>query len=132
MMRQPLRWRALLQRLQAARQKQAQDVPGAETTATAQRILALLADALAHAPPAEPPDPPAKPAAGAERLAAAEAYARAYPSEAALIRSLGRLPKKFNGGSLSAQMVHDIINSASPVLQALAKRPEHRLAAAAA
>lgn len=82
----------------------------------------------AHAPS---PGPAPEPAARPHSLAEAEAYARTYPSEAALIRSLGRLPKKFNGGPLSATMVHDLVNGDSPILQALAKRPRHRLAAAA-
>jgi hypothetical protein len=130
MMREALRWRALLERLQAARQKLEQDTAARDAAnATEQRALSLLARALAHAPPMREPAP--EPAARSHSLAEAEAYAIAHPSEAALIRSLGRLPKKFNGGPLSPTMVHDIVNGASPVLQALAKRPSHRLAAAA-
>ncbi|HME22118.1 MAG TPA: hypothetical protein VKI44_12405 [Acetobacteraceae bacterium] len=128
MMCQALRWRALLQRLQAARREQGKDTAAHDAaTATEQRALGLLADALAQAPPL--PEPVPEPVARPHSLAEAEAYAIARPSEAALIRSLGRLPKKFNGGPLSPMMVHDIVNGASPILQALAKRPSHRLAA---
>jgi hypothetical protein len=109
MMRQALRWRALLQRLKAVRQRPAD----AATT------------------PLASPEPEPEPAANLHDPSVAEAYALAHPSEAALIRSLGRLPKKFNGDPLSPQLVHDIVNSASPILQALAKRPRHSLAAAA-
>ena len=129
MMRQALRWRALLQGLQAARREQGKDTATRDAAiATEQCALGLLARALAQAPP--PPEPAPEPAARSHSLAEAEAYAVAHPSEAALIRSLGRLPKKFNGGPISPTMVRDIVNGASPILQALAKRPSHRLAAA--
>jgi hypothetical protein len=125
MMRQALRWRALLQRLQAARREQELEIAAHDAAAaTEQPALGLPA----HAPSRGPaPEPAARP----HGLAAAEAYAIEHPSEAALIRSLGRLPKKFNGGPLSTTMVHDLVNGDSPILQALAKRPRHRLAAAA-
>jgi len=74
--------------------------------------------------------PPAKPATEQpSRLTEAENYALANPSSAALIRSLGRLPKKFNGPPLSAELVHDLVHGGGPVLQALVKKPAHRLAA---
>ena len=59
------------------------------------------------------------------------AYALAHPSDAALIRSLGRLPRKFNGAPLTSEQAQDIVNSPSPILQTLAKRPQHRLASTA-
>jgi hypothetical protein len=128
MMRQALRWRALLQRLQTARQKLEQDPPAHEAAAAAeQRAAGLLAGALAQMPPTPAAAP--EPVPRSHSLAEAEAYARAHPSEAALIRSLGRLPRKFGGGPLSPAMVHDLVNGASPILQTLAKRPRHRLAA---
>jgi hypothetical protein len=64
-------------------------------------------------------------------LTEAEAYGLAHPSDAALIRSLGRLPRKFNGAPLTSEQVQDIVNSPSPILQTLAKRPLHRLASTA-
>jgi hypothetical protein len=74
--------------------------------------------------------PPAKPATEQQDgLTAAESYALANPSGAALIRSLGRLPKKFNGPPLSAELIHELVHGGSPILQALVKKPAHRLAA---
>jgi hypothetical protein len=74
--------------------------------------------------------PAAKPATERPRsYTEAESYALANPSSAALIRSLGRLPKKFNGPPLSPGLVHDLIHGSSPILQALVKKPAHRLAA---
>ena len=64
-----------------------------------------------------------------DTLSAAEKYALNNPSAAALIRSLGRLPKKFNGPPLSPDLVHAVVNGSSPILQALVKKPAHRLAA---
>ena len=61
----------------------------------------------------------------------AEQYAIANPSKAALIRSLGRLPKKFDDPSVTPELVHEIVTTDSPILQALARQPPHRLAAAA-
>ena len=56
---------------------------------------------------------------------------RSPTRSAALIRSLGRLPKKFDDGMTSPELVHEIVNGDSPILQALVKKPPHRLGAAA-
>jgi hypothetical protein len=111
MMRQARGARAQLLRLQVARGKRRSD-------------NATRDEAGSQRPGPEPTDksPP---------LSAAEHYALAQPSRAALIRSLGRLPKKFADDTLSPALIHDIINGTSPILQALAKKPAHRLAAAA-
>jgi hypothetical protein len=136
MMRQARGWHNALRRAQAARRERREDAASDETaTRVEKRALQLLAEAAAiptptaqAALPTSEPAPQTKP----EHLTEAEAYAAANPSKAALIRSLGRLPKKFNGEPLSPQLVHDIVNSASPILQALAKRPRHQLEAATA
>ena len=75
--------------------------------------------------------PAVKPAdvAKSPAISEAESYALANPSSAALIRSLGRMPKKFNGPPLSSELVHDLIHGNSRILQALVKKPAHRLAA---
>jgi hypothetical protein len=58
----------------------------------------------------------------------AEQYALANPSKAALIRSLGRLPKKLVGDpAMTPDLVQAIVTSPSPILQALFKKPAHRL-----
>jgi hypothetical protein len=62
-------------------------------------------------------------------LTPAEQYALAHPSKAALIRSLGRLPRKFDDPSVTPELVRGIVTSASPILQSLVKQPPHRLAA---
>jgi len=109
MMRQSRGALSHLLRLQAAREKRQPDNAAADTVA--------------------PPAPPVEPCA--RSFTKAEEYARANPSGAALIRSLGRLPKKFNDATMTPELVFDIVNSASPILQALVKKPTHRLATAA-
>jgi hypothetical protein len=136
MMRQALGARTLLMRLQADRAKREADPATSEEAArTEYAAVSLITETLAAIPPnpiAEPPPPPPRPQepepATRTILTEAEKYAIANPSSAALIRSLGRLPKKFNGAPLSPRLVHDIVSGASPILQALAKRPRHRLA----
>jgi hypothetical protein len=136
MMRQARGARGQLLRLQTERAKREAN-PAARDKAAAIEHAAIsqMADALALIPsppmaaPLASPQPAPDPVDTTRTLAEAEAYARRHPSEAALIRSLGRLPKKFNGGPLSPTMVHDIVNGDSPILQALAKRSRHRLAA---
>lgn len=122
MMRQARAARTHLQRLQAAREARQsdKDVPD-QAAAIEAAATSLIADAIAGAP-APPP---------VRDLNDAEKYALAHPGRAALIRSLGRLPKKFAEDSMPPALVHDIVNSDSPILQALAKKPPHRLAVAA-
>jgi hypothetical protein len=64
----------------------------------------------------------------AETLAEAEEFALAHPSQAALIRSLGRLPKKFAGAQMTPDLVRAIVNGDSAILQALVKKPTRHLA----
>jgi hypothetical protein len=127
MMRQSRGARGQLQRVQAERAKREADTAARDKAATLEHAaISLMADALAQAPPASlaVPGPPSQP-----NLTEAERYALAHPSRAALIRSLGRLPRKFDSGPLPPGLVHDIVHGTSPILQALAKRPGHRLAA---
>ncbi len=94
----------------------------------------LLADAIADLASALPDEPPPPQPASTDRsraLAKAEAYARANPSSAALIRSLGRLPKKLIDATMTPDLLQAIVNGDSPILQALVKKPVHRLATAA-
>src|SRR5262249_14972778 len=135
MMRQARGWHTALRRAQAARRERQENTASDEAaTRVEQRALQLLAQASAiPAPSAQaPPTSGTAPEPKLDDPAEAEAHAARHPSKAALIRSLGRLPKKFDGEPLSPQLVHDIVNSASPILQALAKRPRHYLEAAAA
>ena len=106
MMRQSRGALAHLHRLQAQRKRRQAEPAGEQTTATG----------------TQPPN-------HSSIRSEAEKYALDNPSAAALIRSLGRLPKKFNGPPLSRALVHAIVNSGSPILQALVKKPAHRLAA---
>jgi hypothetical protein len=112
MMRQSLGARAQLLRAQAARQT---DQPARQTNQPAPTPAAT--------PPARTPEDLSG------NFTAAEKYALENPGRAALIRSLGRLPKKFDGG-MCPEMVHEIVNSPSPILQGLHKKPPHHLAAA--
>ena len=126
MMRQSRGALGQLLRLQAAREKHKPDSSTHNMAdAIEQAATRLIADALGCAPSASQPVPEAK----SRNLAKAEEYALANPSSAALIRSLGRLPKKFDDGTTSSELVHEIVNGDSPILQALVKRPPHRLAA---
>jgi hypothetical protein len=138
MMRQSRGARGQLLRVQAERAKREADPAARDKAARVEHAaISVMADALALNPPVPmaAPQPPPLPAPGPDdiphTLTEAEKYALAHPSRAALIRSLGRLPKKLDGGPMPPGLVHDIVHGASPILQALAKRPNHRLATAA-
>jgi hypothetical protein len=127
-----------LLRLQAERAKRQADTAARDKAARIKHAtINLMADALAFAPPAlmaepsPPPQPVPEPEDRSHDLTEAERHALAHPGRAALIRSLGRLPKRFDGGPMPRGLVHDIVHGAGPILQALVKRPGHRLAAAA-
>lgn len=134
MMRQSRGALGQLLRLQAARLQHKPDTSAGGDAAMKQTATRPIADALAGAPPAstaEPPAPQPAPQPKPRILTAAEEYARADPSRAALIRSLGRLPRKFHDPTMSPALAHEIVNSDSPILQALVKKPAHRLTAVA-
>jgi hypothetical protein len=137
MMRQSRGARGQLLRVQAELAKrEANPVARDEAAAIEHAAISVMADALALNPPVpmaapRPPPPAPGPDDTPHTLTEAEKFALAHPSRAALIRSLGRLPKKFDGSPLAPGVVHDIVHGASPILQALAKRPSHRLATAA-
>ena len=121
MMRQARSWRALLARIQAAREQRdtATDTAARDTAAQTQRhALALMANALADAPPAPPPPEKSRPTP----LAEAERYALQHRKRATLIRSLGRLPDKLNLGALAPEVVHAIATGTTAILQALGPR----------
>jgi hypothetical protein len=118
MMRQSRGALSHLLRLQAAREKCQPDNGAIDTAALPVSKV-------------EPPAPRSAPEDNSRSLTKAEEYARANPSRAALIRSLGRLPKKFDDATMTPDLLHDIVNSDSPILQALVKKPTHRLATAA-
>ena len=129
-MHRPLRqreargWRTALERAQSARRKREADPATRDAaTATEQRALGLLAEALDRAPPAEPttPDP----------IAEAERYALQHRKRAVLIRRLGRLPDRIDIGVLTPEVVHAIVTGTTPVLRALDDKP-HATAAVAA
>jgi hypothetical protein len=82
-----------------------------------------------HSRSKPPPEPAAPQSDSSVDTTPAEKYALANPARAALIRSLGRLPKKFDDPSVTPKLVHEIVTSSSPILQALVKQPAHRLAA---
>jgi hypothetical protein len=130
--------RAQLLRAQAAREKRQTDNAARDKDAGIERAaIGLMADAMTLAPPdamAEPlppplPAPEAEDKAGA--LTEAEKYALAHPKRAALIRSIGGLPRKLNFGPMSRGLVADIVHGKSPILQALGKKPPHRPTVAA-
>jgi hypothetical protein len=129
MLRQARGARSLLFRLHADRTPRHLDLRPRQTAAEVEKAVdAIVARAFAHAPPPEPTAPsPPKPAFD---LAAAEQYALANPSKAMLIRSLGRLPKKFDDTPPSPAVMNAVIHGASPILQKLYKKPLHRLVAA--
>jgi hypothetical protein len=135
MMRQSRGALGQLLRLQAARLQQEPDTSAGDAAAMEQTAAPLIADTpLAAAPPArtaEQPAPQPVPQPKPRILTRAEEYALADPSRATLIRSLGRLPKKFHDPAMSPALAHEVVNSDSPILQALVKRPAHRLAATA-
>jgi hypothetical protein len=124
MMREARGWRTALERAQSARRKREADPATRDAaTATEQRALGLLAEALDRAPPAEPatPDP----------IAEAERYALQHRKRAVLIRRLGRLPDKIDIGVLTPEVVHAIVTGTTPRLRALDDKP-HAAAAVAA
>jgi hypothetical protein len=91
------------------------------------RLQADCQDRSRSRPAPEPAAP--QPDAGKAEMTPAEKYALANPSKAALIRSLGRLPKKFDDPSVTPELVREIVTTPSPILQSLLKKPAHRLAA---
>jgi hypothetical protein len=127
MMRQAKGFRALLLRVQAARQKRESDSESLGKAAwTEHCAIGLMADALgrrAPAPMAEPPPPAPVEAEAAEQppdlAAEADRYAIMYPRRAALIRSLGGLPARCNFGPPPPELVHVIVTGTSPILRAL-------------
>ena len=127
-MRQARSWRALLARLQAAREKRGADTAASDTAGhTEHRALGLMAEALAH-----PPPPPAQPETpNPDPIAEAERYALHHRKRAALIRSLRRLPDKFDVGPMRPEVVHAIITGTTPILRALDPQPNRATAAAA-
>lgn len=124
MMRNGRSAQAHLRQLQAARRTRDADTTARDNAVAAeQAAITAFRDALATAPPESVETP--------DDLTEAEQYALAHPSKAALIRNLGRLPKKFDGAPLPPSVLHDIVHSGSPILQALLKKSPHRLARAA-
>ncbi len=126
MMRQARHWRALLLRVQAARQKPKADTTESETARqTERRALGEMAEALAEAQsaPAEPPKP--------SPIAEAESYALHHRKRAVLIRRLGRVPHKLNIGPIKPEVVHAIVTGTTPALLALDDKPRRVTALAA-
>ena len=118
MMRQGRAFRSALDRAQTARRKR-EATPDAD--ATEQQALALMADALAQAPPPEPSRP--------NPIAEAERYALQHRKRAMLIRRLGHLPPKF--GWLPPEAVHAVATGTTPILRALDEKPARPIAVAA-
>jgi hypothetical protein len=133
MMRQSRGALGQLQRLQAARDKGDADASSRDQAATREHAaITLLSSVLADPRSAPRAEPLPRQPASVERSrppTEAEKYALAHPSSAALIRSLGRLPKKFAGGPMPPELVRDLVNGGSPILQALVKQPAHRIGA---
>jgi hypothetical protein len=129
MMRQARGARALLLRVQAARQKREADGVATGKAAWIEHCaVALMADALGRYPPApvaEPPPPEPEPAPQSEpadpfsRLTEAEQYALTYPRRAALIRALGGLPARCDFGPPAPELVAAIVAGTSPHLRTL-------------
>jgi hypothetical protein len=103
-----------------------------------QATVTLMAEALAIAPspprhtlvPTSTAAPASTPPKPSFDLTGAEQYALANPTKASLIRSLGRLPKKFDDPPPPPGVMNAVIHGASPILQKLYKKPLHRLIAA--
>jgi hypothetical protein len=131
MMRQALRWRALLHRLQDARRKSANDSASSEAAATEQRALGMLTEALAQIPPAPRTTTQAAERPEQDPVAEAEQYALHHRKRAALIRRLGRMPEKINIGWLRPAVVHAIATGDTPILRALGDMSQRRMAVAA-
>ena len=130
MMREAKGWRALLHRVQAARQTRETDPATKQTaTQTEQRALRLLAEAFAETPPELAPQAPQTPPP--DPIAEAEQYAQHHHKRAALIRKLRRMPRKLDIGYIRPAVVHAIINGTTPILQALDEKPHRETAAAA-
>lgn len=127
MMRQARSWRALLLRVQAERRKHDADTADA-AHGTGQPAISLMAEALAHAPPA--PEPVQAQQPQPDPIAEAERYAVAHRKRAVLIRSLGRLPDRLAVGRLPPAVVHAIVTGTTPLLQALGRQPDTRTALA--
>jgi hypothetical protein len=134
MMRQARSWRALLSRVQAERIKREADTAARDAAAeTEHRAIGLMADALAHTAPASaPPEPASEPTPATSPqptpIAEAEDYALHHRKRAALIRRLGRLPRKLNVGPLPRELVHAIVTGTTPILRALDEKPRRALA----
>ena len=128
MMRQARSWRALLQRVQAAREKREADATVRDAAAhTEHRALSLMAEALAH-----PPPPPAQPQTpDPDPIAEPERYAILHRKRAALIRSLRRLPDKLDIGPMRPDVLHAIITGTTSILRSLDTRSDRATAAAA-
>ncbi len=110
-----------LLRLQAARERGKPDDSARDTADAVEPAAARqIADALGCAPPAPQHAPEGR------SLAKAGEYALA---SAALIPSLGRLSKKFDDGIASPELVHEIVNDDSRILQALAKKSRNTASA---
>ena len=118
MMRQARAFRMAQDRAQTER-RQRGAAPDAD--ATEQQALALVADALAQAPPSEPPQP--------DPIAEAERYVLHHRKRAMLIRRLGHLPPKF--GWLPLDVVHAIATGTTPILRALDEKSPRPMAVAA-
>ncbi len=129
MLRQARGARSLLFRLQTDRTPRYLEPCPRQTPAEIEKAVdAIVARAY---PPAKTPQPPAPaPQRPPFDLAAAEQYALANPSKAMLIRSLGRLPRKFDDPPPPPAVMNAVIHGASPILQKLHKKPLHRLIAA--
>ena len=124
--------RSLLLRVQSARRKR-EAVPALCTSDdwTIHATEGLLAAAAAGGPVPEPPPPPppAEPpppaASDADAKFAsydeAEQYALIYPNRAAEIRAHGGVPPTARYGPPDAQLVAQLIASASPILQQIDK-----------
>jgi hypothetical protein len=128
MMRQARGARALLLRIQAARQKREADGVATGKAAWIEYCaVGLMADALGREPPVAepPPEPPLPPEPDPEPddrfrlLTEAEQYALIYPRRAALIRALGGLPDRCDFGPPAPALVAAIVAGTCPRLRAL-------------
>ena len=132
MMRQARGLRALLTRVQAAREKRDADSTAREKAAWIEHCaLGLMASALGrpNVPPAAPPPPEPVPEPAPEpedrfaALSEAEQYAVIYPDRAALIRQHGALPPNCTFGPPEPDLVRAIATGTSPVLRKLDRPP---------
>ena len=132
MMRQSRGFRAMLRQLQQDTERTAQNPAARDADdKVEQATVALMSEVLTTAPvPSRPVLATPLPARPPFDLAGAEQYALANPNKAMLIRNLGRLPKKFDDPPPPPGVMNAIIHGASPILQKLYKKPQHRLIAA--